>query len=139
MIDKDLIKNLRNKRSWSQDQLASVSGLSLRTVQRIEKAGACSLDSKMALAAAFDIHPGSLEVNASAVEALASQERGRKYGLAGAGAGLVSAYIGITVSFTSGGMTSGEAGIYYASTAAFCGLCCAVIGVLSNRYHQSSV
>ena len=48
MIDKDLIKKLRKERSWSQDQLASVSGLSLRTIQRIENEGACSLESKSA-------------------------------------------------------------------------------------------
>jgi len=92
----------------------------------------------MALAAAFDVHPSSLDINALGDEAQASQERGRKYGLAGAGAGLASAYIGITVSFSLGGITAGEAGLYYGSTAAFCGLCCAVIGVLSKRFRKGA-
>ncbi|WP_462163671.1 helix-turn-helix domain-containing protein [Pseudoalteromonas xiamenensis] len=35
MINKDLVKKLRNERAWSQEQLSAVSGLSLRTVQRI--------------------------------------------------------------------------------------------------------
>lgn len=138
MIDKDLIKKLRNERSWSQDQLASVAGLSLRTVQRIENEGVCSLESKKALAAAFDINVGNLDINTVAINILASHNRGRKFGFAGAIVGLVSAYIGITMSFTSGHISSGEAGLYYGGAGAFCGICCAIIGVLSNR-HRSSI
>ena len=54
-INSDRVKQLRKQRSWSQDQLASVSGLSLRTIQRIENMGVCSLDSKRALAAVFEV------------------------------------------------------------------------------------
>lgn len=31
------IKSLREKHYWSQDELASISGLSIRTIQRVEK------------------------------------------------------------------------------------------------------
>ena len=55
MINQDLIKKLRSDRCWSQEHLALVSGISLRTVQRVENEGKCSLDSKKALAAAFDL------------------------------------------------------------------------------------
>ena len=134
MIDKDLIKKLRIERSWSQDQLSSVSGLSLRTVQRVESEGTCSLESKKALAVAFEINANDLDINISAITFQTANNRGRKLGFAGAVAGLVSAYIGITMSYTSGNITSGEAGLYYGSIGAFCGICCAIVGVISNRY-----
>lgn len=139
MINKDLIKKLRNNRSWSQDQLAAVSGLSLRTVQRIENEGSCSLESKKALAAVFAISASSLDVDPTAAEVLALQQRGRNYGLAGAGVGLVCAYIGITVAFVSGDITASLAGLYYGGSAAFCGFCCAAIGVFANRREQKDV
>ena len=31
-----IVKRLREKRNWSQEQLATLSGLSTRTIQRIE-------------------------------------------------------------------------------------------------------
>ena len=46
---------LRKNKAWSQDELAIASGLNLRTVQRIESEALASLQSKKALAAAFDI------------------------------------------------------------------------------------
>ena len=134
MIDKDLIKKLRTERSWSQDQLSSISGLSIRTIQRIENEGSCSLESKKALAAAFDINANDLDINISAINFQTANNRGHKLGFAGALAGLVSAYIGITMAYTSGHITSSEAGLYYGSIGAFCGICCAIVGVLSNRY-----
>ena len=134
MINKYLIKKLRQERSWSQDQLSSVSGISLRTVQRIENEGTCSLESKRALAVAFEINANDLNINTTEINSLASSNRGRKCGFAGAIVGLVSSYSGITMSFTSGHITSGEAGLYYGVVGAFCGICCAIIGVLSNKY-----
>lgn len=55
MINQDLVKKLRSDRCWSQEHLALVSGLSLRTVQRVENEGECSFGSKKALASAFDL------------------------------------------------------------------------------------
>lgn len=54
-VDAELILELRTARAWSQEELAHVSGLNLRTVQRIENTAAASLKSKRALAAALDI------------------------------------------------------------------------------------
>lgn len=45
----------RLKRGWTQEQLAVVSGLSTRTIQRIERGEAASAESLKALAAAFDV------------------------------------------------------------------------------------
>jgi len=50
-----LIQKLRLQRGWSQEQLAEVSGLSVRTVQRIERGRPASLETLKALGAAFEI------------------------------------------------------------------------------------
>jgi len=54
-INVELLLKLRKDKSWSQDELAIASGLNIRTVQRIEKEASASLQSKKALASAFDI------------------------------------------------------------------------------------
>ena len=133
MINTDLILKLRKERSWSQDHLASVSGLSLRTIQRIENEGSCSLDSKKALATTFEINATDLDINPAEIHALATHKRNRKLGHAGAITGLVCAYIGITASYASGGITPSEAGLYYGGIGAFFGISCAIVAVLSNR------
>jgi transcriptional regulator with XRE-family HTH domain len=62
-INVDLLKKLRNEKAWSQDQLADICGLSLRTIQRIEKSGSASLESKKAIASAFEIKATELDEN----------------------------------------------------------------------------
>lgn len=49
-----LVRSLREARLWSQEQLAQISGLSSRTVQRIEDAQPSTLDTRRALARAFE-------------------------------------------------------------------------------------
>ena len=49
------IKRLRTERAWSQEQLAEIADVSLRTLQRVEADGSASRETRMALAAAFDI------------------------------------------------------------------------------------
>lgn len=60
-IDAELITQLRHEKSWSQEELALSSGLNLRTIQRIEREGVISLQSKKALAATFDIDTSALD------------------------------------------------------------------------------
>ena len=50
-----LIQKLRLQRGWSQEQLAEVSGVSVRTVQRLERGQPGSPETLKALAAVFDI------------------------------------------------------------------------------------
>ena len=45
----------RKKRAWSQQHLAEVSALSLRTIQRVENNGSGSLETIKALAASFEL------------------------------------------------------------------------------------
>lgn len=49
------IKFFRELRHWSQEQLGEISGLSVRTIQRIETGGASSQESRRALARAFEL------------------------------------------------------------------------------------
>jgi transcriptional regulator with XRE-family HTH domain len=50
-----IVRKLRLKRGWSQEQLAHISGLNVRTIQRIERGQAPSLESKKSLASAFEV------------------------------------------------------------------------------------
>lgn len=55
------IQKLRLQRGWSQEQLAEISGLSVRTIQRLEKGKTGSLESLNALAAVFEIEVQQLQ------------------------------------------------------------------------------
>lgn len=54
------LKQLRESKAWSQAQLADVAGISLRTVQRIEKSGVASSESVMSICSAYDIQTNDL-------------------------------------------------------------------------------
>jgi transcriptional regulator with XRE-family HTH domain len=62
-VDSQLIRAEREKRAWSQSHLATVTGLGLRTVQRIEVNGRGSYESAAAIAAAFSMSVADLMVN----------------------------------------------------------------------------
>jgi transcriptional regulator with XRE-family HTH domain len=50
-----IIKNLRLQNGWSQEKLAELTNLSIRTIQRIEKEDKASLESLKSLALAFEM------------------------------------------------------------------------------------
>jgi transcriptional regulator with XRE-family HTH domain len=68
-VDSSYIKAQRVRRAWSQEHLAEVSGLGLRTIQRIEKTGAASYESARSLAAVFEIDVAELRVEQVAAAA----------------------------------------------------------------------
>jgi len=49
------VKNKREERGWTQSHLAEVAGLSVRTVQRLEKEGAASKETLLAIASVLEI------------------------------------------------------------------------------------
>lgn len=65
-IDPLRIRQLREARAWSQEHLAAISGLSVRTIQRLETQGTASPESRLALSAAFGIEPAALGEQAPA-------------------------------------------------------------------------
>ena len=54
-IDSSVIRSERENRAWSQEHLAKLTGLGLRTIQRIEATGAASYESASALASVLSI------------------------------------------------------------------------------------
>ncbi|WP_435275249.1 helix-turn-helix domain-containing protein [Psychrobium sp. nBUS_13] len=52
-LDGKKVSALRLARCWSQEQLAEAAGLSVRTIQRIEKGGSGSLETMKSLSAVF--------------------------------------------------------------------------------------
>lgn len=54
-IDANLLKRERNKRAWSQEHLAQVTGLGLRTIQRIESSGMASNESIASIATVLEM------------------------------------------------------------------------------------
>ena len=59
-VDSSYIREQRERRAWSQEHLAEVTGLGLRTIQRIEKTGTASYESARSLAAVFDVDVAEL-------------------------------------------------------------------------------
>ncbi|CAH0540139.1 helix-turn-helix domain-containing protein [Vibrio marisflavi] len=49
------VKRHRLKHAWTQEQLAEICSVNVRTVQRVEKQGQASLETKKALAGAFNL------------------------------------------------------------------------------------
>ena len=54
------LRSLRLEKGWSQEQLATISGLSERTIQRAERGDTPSLETLGALAASFDLSSAQL-------------------------------------------------------------------------------
>ncbi|HKL52340.1 MAG TPA: helix-turn-helix transcriptional regulator [Wenzhouxiangellaceae bacterium] len=50
-----IVRKLRLRNGWSQDQLAELADVSVRTIQRIERGHAASLETAKALAAVFEV------------------------------------------------------------------------------------
>ncbi len=79
-VNVEKIRGWREDRCWSQEHLADVAGVSLRTVQRLENGESVSRDTVMSLAAAFDVDVSALAVdlNDEAKKALWRQEKRKK-------------------------------------------------------------
>ena len=130
-IDRQLIKALREAKAWSQDHLAQVSGVSLRTIQRVEAEGTASADTRMAIASALGITPGELS-GPPAHRAInqTGARWGALFGFLGVGVGAAGACAGVL----SGSPSGSEAGFALALIGIGVGLSAAMVGVASNRF-----
>lgn len=54
-VSPDVVKQLRVKRGWTQEQLAQLANVNVRTIQRVEKTGVCDLETRSALASVFQV------------------------------------------------------------------------------------
>jgi len=56
-----VVKKLRMDRNWTQEHLAQLAGVNVRTIQRVEKAGICDLETRSALSSVFQVDSKQLE------------------------------------------------------------------------------
>ena len=74
-IDANRLRQMREERLWSQEQVAEIAGLSTRTVQRAESGGAASAETAMSLAAAFDVRPAALRCEKGEIDGAEHAEK----------------------------------------------------------------
>ena len=53
LVSAEKIRDLRLANGWTQEQFAELCGVSVRTIQRVEKTGVASMETTNALAAVF--------------------------------------------------------------------------------------
>lgn len=63
-----IVRKLRLQRGWSQEQLAELAGLNVRTIQRIERGKPASLETRAALAAVFEVDISTFEAEETPME-----------------------------------------------------------------------
>jgi transcriptional regulator with XRE-family HTH domain len=74
-ISGDNVRRLRFERGWTQEHLASLTGRSVRTIQRVEKTGICDLETRSALAAVFQIDVAQLDGDKKIEQVRQEEER----------------------------------------------------------------
>jgi len=80
-----IIRKLRLQRGWSQEQLSQLSGISTRTIQRIEQGQKASLESLKSLAAVFEVNfdelqqePEEMNITANQSEPVGNEQHSNK-------------------------------------------------------------
>ena len=63
-----IVRKLRLQRGWTQDQLAEFAGISVRSVQRIERGADASLETLKGLAAVFEVDLSTLQAGAEPMQ-----------------------------------------------------------------------
>lgn len=79
-VDPAKLRQLREERSWSQERLADAAGLSLRTVQRVEREGNASAETRLSLAGAFGVDVGTLSEAFTPTSAVLQAQPGQEFG-----------------------------------------------------------
>ena len=130
------VKQLRLDRAWSQEHLAEVSGLSLRTIQRVETEGTASLETRMALASALEVSAASLVKSASdnavptpygaLLRSFPGKPVGIVFGVSYALFGSLNGWMGVS------GITPPH-GLF----GTWLGLTCAIAGLVANHFKRS--
>lgn len=76
--DANKIKRWREERHWSQEHLADLAGIGLRTLQRIENGETASQETLKALAAAYTVDVAALSVDQTAEAARLVEQQNEK-------------------------------------------------------------
>lgn len=72
-VNRQRVRQLRQAKGWSQEHLAQVSGLHLRTIQRLEAGGNMSNESLHALAAVFEVPAETLLMRAASTTTVSTE------------------------------------------------------------------
>lgn len=132
-IDSSMLRSKRAEQHWSQSELCEASGLSLRTVQRMETEGRCSIDSVQAIAAAFDVPTDDFLVS----QHRAGIKRGVQFGFVGVAAGALAATVSVFYSLQTITISPADAGASFGIIGAIAGLSCAFIGIMSHKMQSA--
>ena len=68
LVNATKIKLLRNSKNWTQQHLAEVCDLSMRTIQRVEKDGVASHETVAAYCAVFELESAALTISSEEFE-----------------------------------------------------------------------
>jgi len=68
-----IVKRLREKRGWTQEQLAECCGLSVRTIQRVERGENASLETLQSLASVFEVDISKLTEEITVIDKKSEQ------------------------------------------------------------------
>ncbi len=71
-----IIRKLRAKRSWSQEQLADFCGLNVRTIQRVESGQKASLETLKCLASVFEVELSTLTEDIKVIDKTSEEWKG---------------------------------------------------------------
>lgn len=134
-IDGNKVRELRERRAWSQEHLAAACGLSVRTVQRVEREGSGLPETRLALASALGVAAEDL-MGATPKPApghdIDGAVSGAKWGWLGWGAGVTCSLTGIFLGFLGHGSWP-EALRGVGVVGALAGICAGLIAALGKR------
>ncbi|MAP96486.1 MAG: transcriptional regulator [Ponticaulis sp.] len=86
LLVSETVKDLRTKSGWTQQHLAEICDVSVRTIQRVEKDGVASMETTLALASVFDVEKTVLLMDsAGAADARVQPKTSWVHGVAGLG------------------------------------------------------
>lgn len=126
-VNKDMVKRLRLQKAWSQEELAIASGLSARTVQRLETEGGGSVNSIQSLAAALEVNMHNLE------EKPRTELVGVRWGYGGVIVGTACGVFGVVANWAGGDGSALETGAGLGLIGLLAGTSSALIGWWSGH------
>lgn len=146
-LDTAKLKRLREERHWSQEHLAELAGMGVRTVQRIENGEKASNETLMALAAAFNIAASDLTEDTSAkAERVVRQKAAGTVAKMRLGFGIsLAGYVFVMLIFAGIGFGDGSGGYTMMWPAIWCTVAVAghglavVIVEMVSRYRAASL
>jgi transcriptional regulator with XRE-family HTH domain len=146
-LDAAKLRRLREDRHWSQEHLAELAGVGVRTVQRIENGEKSSNESLKALAAAFNIDASDLTENTNAkAEKLIRQKVTKTVADMRLGFGIsLAGYVFVLLVFAGISFGDGSGGYTMMWPTIWCTVAVAAHGLivvmceLVSRYQASSI